>query len=32
MNSKDMHELAKVGGAKTIHLRAKIEFWGGETS
>jgi len=27
-----MHELAKVGGANTAHLRAKTEFWGGETS
>jgi len=32
MKSQDLHELAKVGGAKTIHQRAKTEFWGGETS
>jgi len=32
MKSKDMHELAKVGGAKATHLRAKTEFGGGETS
>jgi len=31
MKSKYMHELAKQG-AKTVHQRAKTEFWGGETS
>jgi len=32
MKSKNMHELAKVGGAKTTHLRVETEFWVDETS
>ena len=32
MKSKDVHELAKVGGPKIAHLRVEIEFGGDKTS